>query len=211
MKESGPCPCTTKWKTGEYHHSDCPEAKKLRDSWCSPSDVTELLPEVDLDPASNLRSLVKAKRAIVWNESKDGVWIRGQGLAAYRPGDRDSVFVAGDGLKIEWNGTIFLNGPYSDMLPFIAKANEEWGAKRLNAAIFLVKLDPTTRWWAGLVKAREEKCLQVWLPRKRLQHIPPPRIKASTNNFASAIVHWRRPMRADFWDLRLDSIADRWT
>lgn len=194
------CPCQTNWATGEYHDSDCPEAKRLRDSWCSPQDVAELLPEVDLDPATNIRSLIKAKRHIIW-EGDDERW-----KAASRRG-----FVIGDGLKIEWNGSIFLNGPYSDMLPWCHKANEEWGAGRLTAAIFLVKLDPTTRWWRELVQSRKEKCLEVWLPRKRLQHIPPPRIKASTNNFASAIVYWRKPMRNNFWDLRLESLADRWT
>jgi hypothetical protein len=116
-----------------------------------------------------------------------------------------------DGLAVDWNGSIFLNGPYSDMLPWAEKANKEWGARRLHGAIFLVKLDPTTKWWAELVRDRGDKRLQLWLPKKRLQHIPPPRIKASTNNFASAIIQWRRPMQCGFWDLPLEGIATRWT
>lgn len=207
------CPCRHNWQTGEYHHSDCPEAKKLRDSWCTPADVAELLPEVDIDPATNLRTRIKARKHIIWEKGEDAK------LHRWQPGlvDRARGFWCGDGLKVEWCGSMFLNGPYSDMLPWTQKANDEWGAKRLNAAIFLVKLDPTTQWWRQLVSGRDEKNVRVWLPRKRLNHIAPPRIKPSTNNFASAIVTWNRLTPRDvavvpeLWRLDLKSIAERWT
>ena len=202
-KEQGPCPCTTSWTTGEYHVSKCPEAIRLRDSWCTPADLAELLPEVDLDPATNPRSKIKAKESVVWEHDPL--------ITTYRSVIKNPRWSVGDGLKRDWNGSIFLNGPYSDMLPWAMKANEEWGAGRLTAAIFLVKLDPTTQWWRELVRDRKDKCLDLWLPKKRQQHIPPPRIRASTNNFASAIVYWRRPMKNDFWDLRLSGFADLWT
>jgi len=203
------CPCQTNWRAGEYHISDCPEAKKLRDSWCTPADVAELLPEVDLDPATNIRSKVKAKRQIVWTHSPS---VDDQ---SYFKGRNDiRRFEQGDGLSIPWNGSIFLNGPYSDMLPWCEKANEEWRSGRLKEAIFLVKLDPTTKWWAQLVNNDTgngyQRRLNLWLPRKRLQHVPPPRIKASTNNFASAIIHWARNIRS-ITTLKLQSIADLWT
>jgi hypothetical protein len=149
-----------------YHDKNCPEAGRLRDSWTTPEWLTELLPAVDLDPASNYRSTVKAVRSC-WLE-------RGE-----------------DGLAMRWWGSIFLNGPYSDMLPWANKANDEWQAGRLTEAIFLVKLDPTTRWWRALTVSPYIRRMHLWLLDDRLQHSPPPRIKASTNNFASAIIHWR--------------------
>lgn len=207
------CPCQTNWLTGEYHDSKCPEAAKLRDSWCSPECVTELLPEVDLDPATNPRSKVKARRNIVWTHDPAGAVILGEPGRA----KNELHWDFGDGLAIPWNGSVFLNGPYSDMLPWTTKANEEWGAGRLKEAIFLVKLDPTTRWWRQLMEDQDgtpeeiERQVDLWLPRKRLQHIPPPRIKASTNNFASAIVHWRRKSWSSTrGQLGLHSIADLW-
>lgn len=203
------CPCQTNWRTGEYHNSDCPEAKKLRDSWCSPECVTELLPEVDLDPATNVRSKVRARRHIVWTNDPSA--------SHHLIPHINAGWHMGDGLKADWTGSIFLNGPYSDMLPWCQKANREWGAGNLTSAFFLVKLDPTTKWWSALIRGTgdvnepcgPERHVDLWLPRKRLQHVPPPRIKASTNNFASAIIHWRefgtKSMRS------LLKIADLWT
>lgn len=166
-----PCPCVAGWKSdADYHLSDCPEAKKLRDNWTTPEWLTQRLPVVDIDPASNYRSTVKALKSC---------WLsRGE-----------------DGLAIPWWGSMFLNGPYSDMEPWMEKANDEWAAGHLTEAIFLVKLDPTTGWWKKMVSDWDEKSATLWLFHKRLQHSPPPRIKASTNNFASALVHWRRSRR----------------
>jgi hypothetical protein len=221
------CPCQTNWRTGEYHLSECLEAKKLRDSWCTPADVAELLPMVDLDPATNIRSLIKAKRSIVWDESprSEDQYVKvytDEFGGGYRTGEADTVFYPGNGLTIPWNGSIFFNGPYSDMLPWCQKANEEWAEGRLTEAIFLVKLDPTTKWWrelTGTIRyddgtlAGKQRSVDLWLPHKRLQHIPPPRIRSSTNNFASAIIHWRdyyKPRTQPKLDA-LHKIARLWT
>ncbi len=162
----------------------------LRDSWTTPKWLTDALPEFDLDPASNERSTVKAVKS---------AWLsRGE-----------------DGLAVPWWGSVFLNGPYSDMRPWTTKANNEWDAGRLNEAVFLVKLDPTTRWWSELVSRFGSKGGRLWLLNDRLQHSPPPRIRSSTNNFASAIVHWRLGcglgVRATSPDLNLKSVATPYT
>jgi hypothetical protein len=181
-KVVGPCPCTTNWQTGEYHNTDCPEAKALRDKWCTPIKVAKRLDVVDLDPASNERSVIRAVKTYDLDA-------RGE-----------------DGLALPWFGSFFLNGPYSNMLPFATKANDEWAAGNVDEGIFLVKLDPTTRWWKWLVRVPfPGRLTTVWMFHDRLQHIPPPRIKESTNNFASAIVHWRKHVGSS---LKLGDIAD---
>ena len=176
------CPCRHDWLTGEYHHPKCPEAKKLRDSWRTPKWLCDLLPEVDLDPASNQLSHVRARRSCCLERGEDG-------------------------LRVPWNGSVFLNGPYSYMLPWVDKARK-WMGSGMDRFLCLVKVDPPTRWWKMLTARHYGHRVHMWLFDKRLQHEPPPRIRPSTNNFPSALVEWRahdsRALSA------LDSVATLW-
>lgn len=91
--------------------------------------VIEALGKIDCDPCWHPDSNVP-----------DGPW-------RYDGKDR------GDGLEGEWGGRLWMNPPYSDPLPWADRfrmhaQNEE------QACIALVKLDPTTKWWKGLLDAR---------------------------------------------------------
>ncbi len=92
----------------------------LRDSWCTPRRITRRLPEVDLDPCSNPRSTVKAKRTCMLERGENGLLESWEELS------------------------VFVNPPWSDPLPFAIKA---WEA---DSFCFLVKEDPTTEWWSKL-------------------------------------------------------------
>jgi len=166
----------------------------LSDSYCTPSWLTAMLPQVDLDPCSNPRSTVRAKRTYSLEKKLDG-------------------------LKLPWNGSVFLNFPYSDPLPWIMKLNEDLLAGRCTEAIVLCKLDSSTEWWQVLTGFEQP---ELWTFDKRIQFDEPPALIAdrvrkfteagkpggekSSNNFCSAIVHHR----GKALELKLDTVASRW-
>lgn len=137
------------------------------DDWCTPIELANDLGLFGVDPCSNPRSHVRADRKL-----------------SLEDGD--------DGLTEPWNGSVFLNPPYSQPLPWcrrLALHDGPWVA--------LVKLDTTTRWWAALMSASPQ-----WAPfRARVRFEAPG--KSATANFASALVWscWRpsRAMASRLW------------
>ncbi len=129
------------------------------DDWCTPKWLCELLGQFDLDPCSNERSHVDAN---------DSCWLN----CPYTEGR--------DGLAYDWSGSsVFVNPPYSNVGPWAAKLVEHdapWCA--------LLKLDPTTRWWATLMLANPT----IAPFRKRLKFEGD---KAMTANFPSVLL-WKQ-------------------
>ncbi len=151
---------------GEYHHEDCPIGAKLRDCWCTPKWLTDLLPVVTLDPCSNPFSTVKARRKIMLEVPTEEQAAQG--------------FEQGDGLVESWkNRSVFVNPPYSDIKPWARKADEA------KAFIFLVNNCTTPRWYHELVHNGGSYKFEF---AKRLKFQPPPRIKPSTNNRDQVLV-----------------------
>lgn len=134
-----------------------------RDSWCTPPEITSSLPPVDLDPCSNERSTVRATRQC---------WLsRGE-----------------DGLKVPWRGSLWINGPFSDLEPWARKLVEEW--PQITACGWLCNTDSTTEWW--------RLCVSV-LPLRldlndRTAFVPPPGVKASSNDRPQTLL-----MTDSFW------------
>lgn len=148
---------------GEYHHEDCPIGKKLRDCWCTPRWLTDLLPRVTLDPCSNPFSTVNALRLIQLEPVKTD----GMNLSCT---NREQ----GDGLAVSWkNRSIFVNPPYSNIMPWARKAGEA------KAFIFLVNNVTTTKWYRELLANGGSYKFEF---DKRLKFEPPPRIKPSSNS-----------------------------
>jgi hypothetical protein len=127
-----------------------------RDSWCTPRWLTDLLPRVDLDPCSNPRSTVHAEKTC-------------------------SLEAGEDGLTTIWWGSVFVNPPYSDVLPWASKLCDAHGR---NAAAFLVNVDPSTAWWSVLTSRLD--CALFF--RKRIQFDPPPGVRPSTNSKAQVLL-----------------------
>lgn len=166
------------------------------DSYCTPLWLTKRLPLVDCDPCSNPRSTVRSKR-------------------------RYSLELRLDGLKLPWYGSIFLNWPYSDPLPWALKLREEMAAGRCTSAIVLCKHDSSTEWWRTLVK---DSTADQWQFFSRIQFDEPQELVAariekfvakgksaaagekSSNNFCSTIIHHRGSAPV----LTLEEFADRW-
>lgn len=141
------------------------------DEWATPLWLADALGPFDIDPCSNDRSHIKSVQAC----AIDGV------------DDYDSR----DGLTFPWHGSAFVNPPYSNVGPWaerLAAHEGHWVA--------LVKLDPTTKWWATLMSASPT----VAPFRKRIKFEGP---KAMTANFPSVLVYsaWRPPiaLRPHLW------------
>lgn len=132
------------------------------DEWCTNAELARLLGPFDLDPCSNERSHIQAAVRC---------WIGG-------PAD------LGDGLALDWERrSTFCNPPYSDVMPWarkLAAHDGPWCA--------LLKLDPSTKWWAELMRA-----MPTVAPfRKRLKFERPDK-PPLTANFPSVLVYsaWR--------------------
>lgn len=146
------------------------------DSWCTPRALAEALGPFDLDPCSNARSHIRGsyRCAIDGSDTRNTIGI--------------------DGLKLEWRPewSVFCNPPYSNVLPWAAKlvAHEgPWCA--------LLKLDPTTKWWATLVASGAT----FTFFRRRIKFETDVPGKNATANFPSVLVYsaWRPPRALVPW------------
>ena len=147
------------------------------DDWCTPKWLCELLGEFDLDPCGNERSRVHATRDC-------GPW-----RAKSWPGGPANQI---DGLTYDWQDcSVFCNPPYSNVMPWAQKlaAHEgPWCA--------LLKLDPSTKWWATLMSANP-----TFAPfKKRIKFEGEPNMTA---NFPSVLVYraWEpsKALREHLW------------
>lgn len=140
------------------------------DDWCTPFWLARILGQFDLDPCSNERSHIEAAIRC---------WLGG-------PAD------LGDGLTFDWEDrSVFVNCPYSDVMPWARKLSEHSGPW-----VALVKLDPTTKWWAELMRS-----MPTVAPfRKRIKFEGP---LSMTANFPSVLVYsaWRpsRELATHLW------------
>lgn len=140
-------------------------ASERRDSWCTPRWLTDLIGQVDYDPCSNERSTVRA------HTKNDGLY-----------GYDGLKQLAADSCKT------FINPPYSRGQ--VARWVE---AYKNTDFIFLLRWDPSTAWFAELMKVTE----YVWFAeRKRIAFEPPPGVKSSSNPYPHALYCRSRPNEA---------------
>jgi phage N-6-adenine-methyltransferase len=134
------------------------------DEWFTPLEWIELarevLPEIDLDPATH----EKAQKSI-------------QATAYYTKKD--------DGLTHEWYGRVWLNPPYSrDLIKqFVHKLCEEYQAGRVIEAILLTHNYTDTAWFHEIFA----NCSAICFPRGRVKfHEPSGKVAAPTQGQAFA-------------------------
>ncbi len=90
--------------------------------------------------------------------------------------------VADDGLSRRWFGAVYCNPPYSDPTPWM----ERCASNEADLVVGCIKCDPSVQWWNRYVW----KASAICLPNHRLEFDPPPGVKPSSNNFASALPLW---------------------
>lgn len=126
------------------------------DSWCTPKWFVNYLPVFDLDPCSNERSHIRAKHKLTIDDN---------GLAT--PWDDFAKYPL-----------VWCNPPYSDVMPWAKMAME--CAAVGGTVVMLVKLDPSTKWWAELMPRADWYAFQ-----KRMQFEGG---NGVSNNFCSALI-----------------------
>lgn len=85
--------------------------------------VYEAFGEVDLDPCGHAESPVRAKRRILLNEG-------------------------GDGLRDNWSGRlVFMNCPYSALLKWLRRADEQWSNGNVETVVALVPARTDSAWF----------------------------------------------------------------
>ena len=151
-----------------------------RDSYCTPSWLTALLPHVDLDPCGNARSTVRARKTYSLERGEDG-------------------------LALPWFGMVYVNGPFSDLLPWADRLYETYRqTDGVWSAGFLVNADSSTAWWKRL---RETLPLCFDFD-KRIQFDAPDGVKTSSNSKPQSLL-----CDVEFWnacDVRLRGYGTLW-
>ncbi len=142
-----------------------------RDSWCTPGWLVDLIGHVDLDAASNERTMVDAEQYCRVDEGDDGLW-DAMGTGAYR--------VLGGRIpqRCGPETRVFINPPYSrgQVVRWVKHYRD-------TQFIFLLRWDPSTEWFAELYPY----CTHVWFPDRRINFEPPPGVKSSSNPFPHAL------------------------
>lgn len=163
MNASAACNC------GEYHDTKCPVAKELRNSWCTPQWLADLIGYVDVDPCSNDRSHVKARTTCILERGDNGLHGEMRGVL---------TLAEGIGFMVPNDWSVFINPPYAggQVIKWVRHY-------RHTKFIYLLRWDPSTEWFAELI----EHCTHVWFPPSRIDFEPPPRIHESSNPYPHAL------------------------
>lgn len=115
--------------------SDEPTYKS--DEWYTPANYVELVRDVlgsiDLDPASSLKAQTVVGATLWYGKAEDG-------------------------LAHDWAGRVFLNPPYSNPAPFVAKLLEALGTGDVPEAIVLTNNTTDTEWAQSLLDASAAVC-----------------------------------------------------
>jgi phage N-6-adenine-methyltransferase len=94
------------------------------DEWSSPREIVEPLTEAiggfDLDPCSGAESSAFADETYTEND---------------------------DGLRQDWEGSVWVNPPYSEVQLWVNKAAQEVARGHADQVMFLCKGDSSTNWW----------------------------------------------------------------
>lgn len=169
-----------------------------RGAWCSPPEYTEAASSehhFDLDPFTNPRSTLRAVYACMLERGGDGFGLDrrntpgafhikagsiigtcNEGCCHGEVTSRDIDMVATD----EWR--TWIQPPYDIVIEALA----HYGHTRFVA---LLRLDTSTRWYELLW---ERLCEVVMVPKRdRLEFVPPPGVKASSNPFPHGLFYKR--------------------
>lgn len=102
------------------------------DDWFTPADIIERVTDlfggrIDTDPASNLIAQRVVQASIWYDEQQNG-------------------------LDQPWYGNVYLNPPYSNPAPWVARLIEEYQAGGITAAVVLVNNQTDSDWCQDLLK-----------------------------------------------------------
>jgi DNA N-6-adenine-methyltransferase (Dam) len=110
-----------------------------------------------------------------------------------------------DGLKQPWPGKTFLNGPYSDLAPWVNKLISEYGARHVSEAVVLTNGAIGTAWFNDLLAAATAVCLV----RDRIRFLDASGREAPNGPTIGQVLFYLGPRLAEFAEhfLPIGSIA----
>lgn len=160
--------------------------EEQRGAWCSPPEYTEAAGEFDLDPFTNPRSSLRSLYTCMLERGDDGFglahsdmpgtfYVNPDGGGMVPIPDTSGYGVAPDAWKV------WIQPPYDIVLQAIA----HYGHTRFVA---LLRLDTSTKWFDQLW----EMCEVIMVPKRdRLEFVPPPGVKPSSNPFPHGLYYKR--------------------
>ncbi len=171
--------------------------EEQRGAWCSPAEWTERAGSFDVDPFTNPRSTLVARHTCMLERGDDGFGLdRRSELGAYyiNPAHCPKISTSGCSLSngYKWcdrcgyhvateDTTVWIQPPYDIVLEALA----HFGHTRFVA---LLRLDTSTAWFEQLFALSEV----IMVPKRdRLEFVPPPGVKASTNPFPHGLYYRR--------------------
>lgn len=160
--------------------------EEQRGAWCSPPEYTEAAGTFDLDPFTNPRSTLVARRMCMLERRDDGfghlpILKPKQGKRA-ESADPGVFYTTEHGKERATAETrVWLQPPYDIVLEALA----HYAHTRFTA---LLRLDTSTVWFEQLF----ELCEVIMVPKRdRLEFVPPPGVKPSSNPFPHGLYYAR--------------------
>ncbi|MGN6107257.1 MAG: hypothetical protein ACTHU0_19270 [Kofleriaceae bacterium] len=166
-----------------------------RGAWCSPPEYTEAASSewhFDLDPFTNPRSTLRAAYACMLERGGDGFGLDQRHIpgsfciapgvigSCERPCCGSEVTARVIRMVADATWRVWIQPPYD----IVAEALAHYGHTRFVA---LLRLDTSTAWFERLYT---ELCEVIMVPRRdRLEFVPPPGVKASSNPFPHGLYY----------------------
>ncbi len=146
-----------------------------RGAWCSPVEYTAAAGSFDVDPFTNPRSTLVARHTCMLERGDDGFGLDRRAT----PG---AFYVAPGAYHVataDW--LVWIQPPYN----IVPEALDHYGHTRFVA---LLRLDTSTAWFEQLWSLSEI----IMVPKRdRLEFVPPPGVKASSNPFPHGLYYRR--------------------
>lgn len=163
--------------------------EEQRGAWCSPPEYTEAAGAFDADPFSNPRSTVRSLLACWLERGDDGfgthrrdelgmIWLN-KGTPIRATWTSEIMWSDGRHVLCDERYKVWLQPPYDIVLEALA----HFGHTRYCA---LLRLDTSTKWYEQLW------CMSqvIMVPKRdRLEFVPPPGVKASSNPFPHGLYY----------------------
>lgn len=143
-----------------------------RGAWCTPEPYASAVGTFDVDPFSNERSLIRSTYAC-WLERGD------DGFGLDRRDMLGAFYTRGGHCIATRSSRVWIQPPYDIVLEALA----HYGHTRFVA---LLRLDTSTRWFEQLHELSEV----IMVPKRdRLEFVPPPGVKPSSNPFPHGLFY----------------------
>lgn len=163
--------------------------KAETEDWCTPPEIVDVVRRtfggaIDLDPATNPHSVVRAATEIMlpkWSANVDA-----DRDLAEREARGELLFA--DGIRVPWKGSVFTNPPYGyDLDAFMDRSVRASKSDEDASVIMLAPCKTSRKCWQRTVPHAKAVCFIEG----RVQYLLPGGARAGAT-FSSALILWTR-------------------